>query len=83
MLYICTKICEKLSQRVSGLLSRHALHTEIYKEYNSILNVCGVRARVLNTLSDDVLYMNLVLVKLSQRFPRNGPKQYGRGNGGR
>ena len=51
----------KISYRVSELLSRHNFHGEFSKGNNSIKNVDEVKVLILCILSDDALYVYIIL----------------------
>ena len=58
MLYICFN---KISHRVSELLSGCDLYTKICKGAQFCKNVGGVMVLILSTMIDDVLYLYQVL----------------------
>ena len=51
----------KISQRISKVLCRHNVQTEILKGNNSIKNVDGVMVLVLCSLPDGALYLYQVI----------------------
>ena len=65
MLYICFN---KISHRVSELLSGCDLYTKICKGHNSVKYVDGDMVLILSTMIDDVLYLYQVLSKYLIEF---------------
>ena len=64
-----------LRKYLKGLLSKHDLHTQIYKGHISVKSVGGVRGLVLCTSSDNALYLSQVLCKYLKQFQSHRLKQ--------
>ena len=58
----------KISYRVSELLSRHNFHGEFSKGNNSVKNVDEVKVLIHCILSDDALYVYIILGTNLQTF---------------
>ena len=67
-LYICTKVCEKISQQFSKLLNGHDFQTEIFKGHNSLKNVGQVMVPNLCTTSYDALYLVYICTKFYENI---------------
>ena len=72
MLYICTKFHEN-NQRVSEILGRCDLHTEICKKSQFCKSIGGVMVLGLSTSSDNALYwyMSASLVTRPSNYLEN------------